>query len=104
MGALAATSRFIPAGKCAILERGEIRGAFVTLTAAQCRAGRALVDWSRDEMGRQAGVAARTILEFERGARVPRTATKAALRRSLEAAGVIFLDENGEGPGVRLRK
>jgi hypothetical protein len=27
-----------------------------------------------------------------------------AVRRSLEAAGVEFLDENGGGPGVRLRK
>jgi hypothetical protein len=25
-------------------------------------------------------------------------------RRRIEAAGVIFIDENGEGPGVRLRK
>jgi bifunctional ADP-heptose synthase (sugar kinase/adenylyltransferase) len=28
----------------------------------------------------------------------------AAIRAALEAAGVIFVDENGEGPGVRLRK
>jgi hypothetical protein len=28
----------------------------------------------------------------------------AAVRSALEAAGVIFVDENGEGPGVRLRK
>jgi len=27
-----------------------------------------------------------------------------ALRRALEAAGVEFIDENGGGPGVRLRK
>jgi hypothetical protein len=27
-----------------------------------------------------------------------------ALRRALEAAGGIFVEENGEGPGVRLRK
>ena len=25
-------------------------------------------------------------------------------RAALEAAGVIFVDENGHGPGVRLRK
>ena len=24
--------------------------------------------------------------------------------RALEAAGVIFIEQNGEGPGVRLRK
>ena len=27
-----------------------------------------------------------------------------AVRRALEGAGVIFIDENDEGPGVRLRK
>jgi hypothetical protein len=26
-----------------------------------------------------------------------------AIRRALEAAGVEFIDENGVGPGVRLR-
>jgi hypothetical protein len=27
-----------------------------------------------------------------------------SVRRALEAAGVEFIDENGGGPGVRLRK
>jgi hypothetical protein len=31
-------------------------------------------------------------------------ANEAALRHALEAAGVEFIDENGGGPGVRLRK
>jgi hypothetical protein len=31
-------------------------------------------------------------------------ANEAALRKALEAAGVEFIDENGGGPGVRLRK
>ena len=30
--------------------------------------------------------------------------TVEALRKALEAAGVEFIDENGGGPGVRLRK
>jgi hypothetical protein len=30
-------------------------------------------------------------------------ANEAALRKALEAAGVEFIDENGGGPGVRLR-
>jgi transcriptional regulator with XRE-family HTH domain len=32
------------------------------------------------------------------------SSTIAAIRAALEAAGVIFVDENSEGPGVRLRK
>jgi hypothetical protein len=31
-------------------------------------------------------------------------ANEAALSQALEAAGVEFIDENGGGPGVRLRK
>jgi hypothetical protein len=31
------------------------------------------------------------------------TANDSAVRRTLEAAGVEFIDENGGGPGVRLR-
>jgi hypothetical protein len=43
-------------------------------------------------------------VDFERGAREPREATKAALYAALEAAGVEFIPENGGGAGVRLRK
>jgi len=32
------------------------------------------------------------------------SANELAIRRALEAAGVEFIDENGGGPGVRLRK
>jgi len=31
------------------------------------------------------------------------TANDLAVRRALEAAGVEFIDDNGGGPGVRLR-
>lgn len=45
-----------------------------------------------------------TVKDFEAGRRSPTAASLAAIRAALEAAGVIFVDENGEGPGVRLRK
>jgi hypothetical protein len=32
------------------------------------------------------------------------TANNLAVRRALESAGIEFIDENGGGPGVRLRK
>lgn len=43
-------------------------------------------------------------LETIRGPLKAQPRTLAAIRGALEAAGVIFIDENGEGPGVRLRK
>jgi hypothetical protein len=49
-------------------------------------------------------VAKATIANFEAGKREPYPRTLDDLRAALESAGVIFVAENGEGPGVRLRK
>ncbi|MBB6251436.1 hypothetical protein [Nitrospirillum iridis] len=45
-----------------------------------------------------------TVRQFEGEKASPRNATLTVLQSALEAAGVIFIQENGEGPGVRLRK
>jgi ribosome-binding protein aMBF1 (putative translation factor) len=74
------------------------------LSAAQCRAARALVDWSQAQLSAASKVAAKTIADFERGNRTPYDRTLSDIKRALESAGVIFVAENGEGPGVRLRK
>ncbi len=42
--------------------------------------------------------------DFEKGRRVPSVNNLAAIQRALEAAGAVFVEENGEGPGVRLKK
>jgi hypothetical protein len=72
------------------------------ITSAQCRAARALIEWSRESLADGSHVALRTIVDFERGAREPRDATLAALRIALEDGGVEFT--NGDEPGVKLRK
>jgi transcriptional regulator with XRE-family HTH domain len=74
------------------------------ITAEQGRAARALLDWSRERLAEASRVSLRTIIDFERRARVPRFLTLDALRRALEAGGVEFIPENGGGAGVRLRK
>jgi DNA-binding XRE family transcriptional regulator len=56
------------------------------------------------EVAERAGIARATLIDFEKGQRLPRGQTVSAIRAALESAGVIFVDENGEGPGVRLRK
>ncbi len=48
-------------------------------------------------------VAERTLIDFERGARHPYDRTLADIRQALEEAGIIFIDENGGGAGVRLK-
>ena len=74
------------------------------LTDAQCRAARGLLDWSQLDLAKQAGVGIVTIRQLEAGTHEPRRATLDVVRRALEAAGILFIDENGGGAGVRLRK
>jgi transcriptional regulator with XRE-family HTH domain len=74
------------------------------ITATQCRAARALLDWSQQELADSAGVGIVTVRQLEAGNTQPRRATLEVVRRALESAGVEFIDENGGGPGVRLRK
>lgn len=73
------------------------------LSPAQCRAARALLNWSQDQLEASSKVARKTIADFEREARQPYDRTLAAVRAALEGAGVEFID-NGSGPGVRLRR
>jgi transcriptional regulator with XRE-family HTH domain len=55
------------------------------------------------ELASSVGVSPDTIARLERGESL-REATILAVQSTLEAAGVIFVAENGDGPGVRLRK
>ena len=70
----------------------------------QCRAARGLLGITQVHLARKSGVSLRTIISFEQGEREPMPANRRAIRGALEAAGAIFIDANGEGPGVRLRK
>jgi transcriptional regulator with XRE-family HTH domain len=74
------------------------------MTPAQCRAARALIGLSQEDAALAAGVGIQTLIAFENGKRQPYARTLDAIRAALEAAGVIFVPSNGEGPGVRLRK
>ena len=74
------------------------------LTPAICRAARALLDWTQDRLAQEAGVGITTLRTFEKGNSKPVAQNLAALQRTLEAAGVDFIPENGSGGGVQLRK
>ena len=74
------------------------------ITSAQCRAARGLLEWSQQKLADQSGVGVVTVNQFENRIAEPRRATLQAITRAFEAAGVEFIDENGGGPGVRLRK
>ena len=70
----------------------------------QCSAARGLVDWSQADLGSRSNLSESTVRDFEKGRRIPGPNNLAAMRAALETAGVIFIEENGEGAGVRLRK
>jgi len=73
------------------------------LTREQLKMARAALGWSVRELARKAGVAANTVSRYENGSDAyGETLTR--LRRTLESGGVIFIEGNGDGPGVRLKK
>lgn len=73
------------------------------MLAVQSRMARAALGLTVRDLATRAGVSHDTIVRFEGGEDL-KLRTVEAIQRALEVAGVIFVDENGEGPGVRLRK
>ncbi|QPC92998.1 XRE family transcriptional regulator [Mesorhizobium sp. INR15] len=73
------------------------------ITGAQCRAARALVEWTRDKLSGNSRVDALVIEEFERRISVPNQVVCDTLQTALENAGAVFIVENGGGIGVRLK-
>ncbi len=76
------------------------------LTGAQMRAARALIKMRQVDLAKAADLSEETIKRLEKDSGpVQSTANNAAaIQKALEAAGVVFLPENGNGPGVALRK
>ena len=69
----------------------------------QVRMARAALGWGVRDLAEKAGVTANTVTRIENGADAKQS-TMDSLQHALEAAGVEFINENGGGPGVRLRK
>ncbi|MBZ9984737.1 helix-turn-helix domain-containing protein [Mesorhizobium sp. BR-1-1-8] len=73
------------------------------ITSEQSRAARGLLDWSQTKLAASSNLSESTVRDFEKGRRIPSINNIAAIRAALETAGVLFIDPNGNGPGVRLR-
>ncbi len=65
---------------------------------------RAALQWNLKDLAERSRVNHVTINRFETGQAASNPSTLMALRTALEAAGVVFIAENGGGAGVRLRK
>lgn len=69
----------------------------------QIRMARAALGWGVRDLAEKSGITANTVTRIENGADAKQS-TIDAIKSAFEAAGVVFIPENGEGPGVRLRK
>ena len=73
------------------------------MKAIQLKMARAAVGWGVRELAKKAGITANTVTRIENGADAKQS-TMDRLQHALDAAGIEFIQENGGGPGVRLRK
>ena len=64
---------------------------------------RAAVGWGVRELAERANITPNTVSRIENGGDAL-ASTLDRIQAALEDAGVIFIDEDEEGPGVRLRK
>lgn len=66
-------------------------------TPAQCRAARALLNWTQATLAEHAGVARKTIADFELATRTLHIRTRRDITSTLEAAGIEFSWDEGQG-------
>jgi len=64
----------------------------------------AVLNWTVRDLAEATGFHRNTISNIETGRYVGDATTIAAIEAAFRSAGVEFIDENGGGPGVRLRK
>ena len=74
------------------------------ITASQCRSARALLDMTQPELASASKLGLSTVVDFERSRRPVSAQAIDVIKSALERAGIEFIEENGGGPGVRLRK
>jgi transcriptional regulator with XRE-family HTH domain len=66
------------------------------MSPEQCRAARAWLNWSQNELAAKAKVSNSTLRDFEAGRRMPIANNFLAIRRALEEAGIQFLFSQGD--------
>jgi predicted transcriptional regulator len=83
-----------------------VNKSILKVSIRQLKAARALLAWSQMQLADAANVSIPTIkrLEAQEGLLGGRDETGSKIRQALEAAGIVFIEENGGGSGVRLGK
>jgi transcriptional regulator with XRE-family HTH domain len=71
------------------------------MTPAQCRAARALLDWTQPQLAAAAGLGLSTVVDFERSRRAVSSDAVDAIRLALERADIVFMSDVHLGVGLR---
>jgi transcriptional regulator with XRE-family HTH domain len=74
------------------------------MTPAQCRAARALLGITQSQLARTAKLGLSTVVDFEKERRMVSNEAVKSIRTALQRAGIEFMDGNGVGEGLLLRK
>jgi transcriptional regulator with XRE-family HTH domain len=74
------------------------------VTSAQVRMARAALDWTVRDLAEATGLHRNTVTNLEIGRYAGDPETIAIIEQVFSKAGIEFIDENGGGAGVRLRK
>ena len=76
------------------------------LTHRQCKAARALLDWTQSDLSEKSGVGLGTIKDFEseRSGSINSRALTAIIRTFQKAGLVLYFDGDDGGPGVRVKE
>jgi transcriptional regulator with XRE-family HTH domain len=73
------------------------------MNPAQCRAARAWLSWTQQELARRAGVGLSTVRDFEKGERMPIANNLAVIQRAIENAGItLTFDSSGKPIGIAV--
>ncbi len=71
----------------------------MTITTAQIRGARGILNWSQADLAERTGISATSIGSIENGVSTPRANTVSTIQRAFESAGIEFIDG-----GVRLQR
>jgi transcriptional regulator with XRE-family HTH domain len=74
------------------------------VTSAQLRMARAALNWTVRDLAEATGLHRNTITNIEIGRYAGDQKSLEKIEFVLRKAGIEFIDENGGGPGARLRK
>ena len=71
------------------------------MNPAQCRAARALLEWTQPQLAAAAKLGLSTVVDFEKNRRAVAPESVAAIRSALEKAGIVFMTGVHLGVGMR---